>query len=339
MLAYLTKQVKERALVLDRFLTLCEVYDDASANPGAALHQELVERCALGANLTEEKVFRHCSVVTRLYGVYESFAESVLSFWLARLPRYQAFTTLSPSFRNAYRCGIARIIHNADKRQYRHIVIDNVLEKYLVSLRGESPWELVGDALTAHENNLRRSEFEQLFHAAGLDGVWAYLEKNELLARLSTDADKSLEQMILELVIFRNEAAHGAPDDILGIDTLRQWIVFVNAFCDALADFLTHRIVREEAAYHPQTVYGTVTETFKNRIAVAKCHCGTLNVGDYLYFLRATDCTYARIESLQVEGVNQQSVTIPRPDFEVGMQTSIEVPKKAKLVKLDQQPQ
>lgn len=337
MLAHLTKRVTDRTSVLNRFLTLCDACDEAVVYPEGATQQELVARPAHGYNLREEKVFRHCATITQLYGIYEAFTEASLAFWLTRLPRYQLFPNLPQAFRNAYRCGIARVIQDSEKRRYRHVELDDVLGKYLASLRGESPWELVGDALTAHDSNLRRSEFEQLLHSAGLDGVWSSLERNPSVARLTTegDANKTLEQMILDLVTFRNDAAHGTPDEILGVDTLRDWVAFVKAFCDGLAEFLTHRIVHEEAEHKPETVCGIVTETFRHNVSIAKCDHGTLHVGDYFYFMRATDSTYARIDSLQVKGVSCESVIIEHQGFEVGIQTSVRVPIKAKLVRVD----
>lgn len=188
--------------------------------------------------------------------------------------------------------------------------------------------------MTAHENNLRRNEFEQLFHSAGLDGVWSSLEGIPSVAAYIKEEDKTLEQMILDLVIFRNEAAHGNPDEILGIDTLRNWVSFINIFCEALAEFITYRVVTEEKKHKPESVLGKVTETFRDNIVVAKCNSGTLNVGDRLYFLRASDCTCAQIDSLQVENESRTSVTIQHEGVEIGIKTSIQVPKNAILVKI-----
>lgn len=336
MFASLTMRISERTAVLNRFLSICDVCDEAAANVEGMLYAELSARTVLPSNLREEKIFRHCATVTQLYSIYEAFSEAVLGIWLSRLPRYKLFQDLPHSFRNAYRCGIARVIHDSEKRKYRHIAIVDVVAKYLSSLRGESPWEFVGEALTAHDRNLCRPEFEQLFHSVGLDGVWPSLERNPTVASLTVDgsANKSLDQMILDLVTYRNDASHGTPDEILGADTLREWIAFVKAFCEALAAFVTHRIVLEEESHIPESVYGVVLETFRNNVVVIKCDRGNLRVGDYLFFLRESDCTHARIDSIQVNDINYNSVEIEHEGFDVGIQTSIKVPRAARVLKV-----
>lgn len=129
MLTHLISKVKERTSVLNRFLLLCNACDEATANTSGTLHQELAARAVLGTTLTEERVFRHCATITQLYAIYEAFTEGALNFWLTRLPRYQSFIDLPLSFRNAYRCGIARIIQSSDKRKYRHVSLDDVVGK------------------------------------------------------------------------------------------------------------------------------------------------------------------------------------------------------------------
>jgi hypothetical protein len=136
MLSALTKQVSDRIAVLDRFLSLCRAWEEATTNTGDVLHTEFSARSVLASNLVEEKVFRHCSIVTQLYSIYESFSEAVISTWLTRLPRYKSFLDLSPAFRNAYRSGIANIIQHSEKRRYRHLNLVDVLSKYHTSLQG-----------------------------------------------------------------------------------------------------------------------------------------------------------------------------------------------------------
>jgi hypothetical protein len=273
----------------------------------------------------------------QLYAIYEWFVESTLSFWLSRLPRYQAFPDLPEAFRNAYRYGIARVIQNIDHRRYRHLSLSSVLEKYLTSVQGASSWEFVNDALTSHEANLRHSEFEKMFNSVGLEGIWHSLEENHHITdhKTETDTNKSLEQLILDLVTFRNEASHATPDEILGSDALNEWIAFVRAFCSSLADVITHRVVRAEATYKPNSVIGTVTEILRDNIVIVTCVPGTLRVGESIYFLRERDCTKAIIESLQLNDANHKEIHIDQSGIEVGVQTSIKVRGNPRMVRIE----
>jgi hypothetical protein len=336
MFSALLHRVEDRCAVLENFLRLCDAVDEVGSDPSSALFRELQVLGIREPNITEDRVFRHCAVMTQLYGLYESFSESMLSAWLFRLPRYYALPDLPEGFKNAYRHGIARIIQNVDHRRYRHISLPGVVEKYLAALQGASPWEFVNEALTLHDANLRQSEFVTMFNSVDLTGVWQSLEKNAhiLNFKAETDSDESLENLVLDLVTFRNEASHGTPDEILGSDTLREWVAFVRAFCSALADVITHRIVAAEVANQPESVIGIVTETFKNNTVVAICDRGSLSVGETIYFLRQSDCTSAAIESLQLNDVPQLEIHIDGPGVEVGVRTSTRVHKNARLVRL-----
>jgi hypothetical protein len=332
----LLKRVDDKSVVLENFLRVYDALDDVSLDPTSPIYTELSSKGIVQTDLIEDRVFRHCAVIIQLYGLYEWFAESMVSFWLLRLPRYQKLTDLPESFKNAYRYGIGRIVQNIDHRRYRHLSLPDVLEKYLTSMQGASRWELVNDALTFHDANLRMNEFTAMFACVELDGVWHEIERSAQIAafKSANDLDESLESLILDLVTFRNEASHGTPDEILGSNALRTWISFIEVFCIALAGVITRRVVVSEISHRPDSVLGVVTETFGNNILVAICDRGSIKVGDNIYFLRDTDCVQATVESLQLNDIDQSEVTIHQAGLEVGLRTSKKIHKRAQLISL-----
>lgn len=340
MFSALIRKVTDSTKVLAGFVRLCAACDDAIAHPETAWSRELLAKGALPSDLTGERVFRHSAIVTQLYSIYEWFAEAVLRFWLGRLPLFQSFPDLPEPFRNAYRYGMAQVIQNIDKRRYRHLSLPVVLETYLQSVQGASPWGFINDALTVHDANLRRGEFEKLFHSAGLENVWHSLENNSEIKLHTTESDfnKSLEQMLLELVNLRNDASHGYPDEILSIDILSEWIAFIDVFCNALAEVITHRVVSAEAEHRPESIIGEVTEVLRDNIAIVTCERGTLTVGNRVYFLREGDCTEVTILSLQLDDVDQMDVPIERAGLEVGIRTTKQARRNARLIKLQDPP-
>lgn len=232
---------------------------------------------------------------------------------------------------------MGRIVQDIDQRRYRNLSLPVVLEKYLHSLQDDSPWELVNEALTFHATNLRRADLEKLFGSAGIDGVWHSLEIHERFSAQLIEADwnKSLEQMILDLVTFRNDASHGTPDEILGLEILGEWIAFIKGFCGALADVITHRIVKAEASHLTESVLGVVTETLHENIVIATCNHGLITVGDAFYFLREADCTRAEIESIQVNDIDQEAIQIEQAGLEIGLRTSKKVGLNSRLVLIE----
>jgi hypothetical protein len=46
---------------------------------------------------------------------------------------------------------MARVIRDIEKRRYKHLNIEKVLEKYLACLQNGAQWEFVHEALTSHD--------------------------------------------------------------------------------------------------------------------------------------------------------------------------------------------
>jgi hypothetical protein len=334
MLSAVMKQVEERSGALRAYLKLCEICDEAIAIGGGEIFAELNSRSAISSSLAEEKVLRHCNVITQSYGLYEWCIETVLSSWLNSLPRYQLFTDLPESFQKTYRMGIARIIGDIDKRRFRDHDLEDVVEKFAAAVQGKTPWDLINDAITFHQNNLRKDDIITLFNSAGVENVWGKVEAADAIEDFKADSGigQSLERSILELVDFRNDAAHGRPDEILGIEGLRQRVDFVHAFCRSLSDVVTGHILREQVKHCPEMVIGEVSETFRDNVIVAVCERGSLEVGQEIYFLKDGDCRKIKLESLQIDDVNQDLVQIVAGGMEVGIKTSARVRKHAHLV-------
>ena len=333
MLSHQINRIGEQISVIDNYLLLCETCDKAVADPESQLHSVLSIHSILPSKLQQEKTFRHCAVVTQLYSIYEQFCKEVLEFWLTRLPDYTIFPNLKESFRNAYRNGIAKIISSNSDR-YRNLDVTEVVKKLLISLEGKTPWEFVVYALTAHDRNLRREEFEKLFNSVDLSGAWGWIEKDldvESLT-LKSSSNRTLEQTIQDLVTYRNDASHGFPDEILGIDELREFAAFLIVFCKALAEFITHKILQQECLYKPGSILGKVTHTYSDNILIATCNGGEFRTGDKLYFFREKGYVLARIESLQVNKKNRSEVIVDKAGFELGICTSVAVPKNSTIV-------
>lgn len=337
MFSSLLNRISNRTLVLENYLNFCDLIDDASSDSTSPFYDVLTRINTTGVDLKEEKIFRHCAIVTQLYSLYETFAESVLSIWLSRLPSYYIFNNLPYKFRNTYRFGIGRMIQDIEKWRYRHLSLSEILDKYMNSLQGSSKWELITDAITYHRENLRRNELESMFNSAGLESFWRSLETNTDLQSfiVESDFEKNLEQLILDLVNYRNEASHGTPDDLLGSNTLRTWIQFVKILCNAIVHVVTHQIILSETEFKPQCVLGEVIKTYSGNIFIAKCERGILKVGDNIYFVRESECTLAEIQSLQLNGVDHQEIRIDQNGMEIGICTSKRIRRRALLVKID----
>ena len=331
MLFNIVNQMRSRIYTIEAFLRLYEVIDSPllDAPQKAALELLSLPR----SNMIDEKMFRHCSVVGRLYAVYENFVEDLLVYWYTKLPCYFKHEELNESFKSKYRVGISKLVKDIDKRRYKHLVLDHILETYLKGISNNPPWAIVSDALILHETNLRRNELESLFCCTGIDGYWAMLEKSEDIADYieSYDSETSLEKLIENFVNIRNEAVHGAPDELLGIEELKSWVRFILIVCASMANIIMLKIIQNQTMLIPDICIGRVIEKFRNNIVVALCKNGKLDLNQDIFAVRPTSIVFAKIISLQVNDRDVETISFDGNEVEVGIKTNVELQRDATI--------
>lgn len=324
-----------RTVAIENYIVICSLLDkekDKSENQSSGV---FIQAFSPSTDWSEERIFRHRNIVIQLYSIYEWFSEQALAHWVAQLPRNQKFVDLPIHLQNTYRYGISRTIREIGKGRYKHLELGGILEKYFKSVRGDSSWDIVDEALVFHQSNLRREEFVSLFGGAGLGNIWSPLENSKSIVEYQSSAEsgRSLEQMVRDLVDYRNAANHGYPDEILSLETLREWVQFVVAFCKALADVIVHRMVAAHVEKNPNEILGIVTEKFSNNIIVVICDRGDFEVGESLYFLREKDCSVVEIQNIQLNDEDHQKIKVNKKGTEIGLKISAPVAKNAWVLK------
>jgi hypothetical protein len=283
----------------------------------------------------QDRSFRHCSIITALYALWEGFVEDALAVWLIRLPRYFTFAALSDPLKNRYRCAVANLVHGITRREFRHLTIETIIETYHDSLKGNPNWSFVADALTMHDANIRKEQIAQLFSSLEIPDIWRSIETDpEVVAQRDViDGSVNAENLLNEFVNHRNDASHGAPEDLLGPDLLRQWISFIRAMCNAINRALTLRALQGERHHFPDCAYGKVVHKHKGNIAIVELYQGKrLKLGDSFYFLRQNSYRIALVQSLQVDGVNHNEISAIDNIIEVGIALSTEIQNDCELV-------
>lgn len=313
-------KVEEKAKTIDAFLDWCEILDSADAEAKRKINELGIRR----SPIREEHAFRQCAVITQLYSTYETFVEAALAFWLSKMPLY--FQSVPDGLKNKYRLGISKIIRDIDRRQYRHLELSDVLTKFLKSVNPDSEWSFVTDALTMHENNLRRTELEGLFNTATYDSFWHDLENN--LSHIY----KSLENHLEDFVNYRNEAAHGSPDELISLGALRDWIEFVVIVCKSIADIITLKILHLEKEKHPDCILGEVIHKYSGNISIVKCVRGSLYIGQQIFFVKEKSYVSTEVLSLQLDEIDISRIEV-KNESEVGGRTKGEVKKESKRIK------
>ena len=91
------------------------------------------------------------------------------------------------------------------------------------------------------EQNLRLPELQRFMSACGIDGTSSWIEQHRSVKSFFSSGDRltaSAESQLVELIKYRNDAAHGSIDisDILHQNVLIEFCEFVDVLCEALTE-------------------------------------------------------------------------------------------------------
>lgn len=284
----------------------------------------------------EWRVYDHCAVVTQLYAIYERFIEDLVTDWLGLLPGlFPRYLDLEERIRNTHQMGVGRLLCDLKKNRYEHLSIEKVVHGLFHGVTGEQEYELLSDAFLFHEQNLRREILDKLLADAGIPNAWVWVDKHRAVKIFLEEVrgnQNSAEGELNELISYRNDSAHGAPiDDFLGSNALLELCDFVETLCQALAELVTYRVIERKKSIGQVREIGKITEWFKNpKAAVAKVEETTLSVGGSLLLVGESCCQWAKIQSIQINGLATDEVqTIT--EMEVGLKFDVDARKELLL--------
>ncbi|MBD2083477.1 hypothetical protein H6F52_00530 [Coleofasciculus sp. FACHB-542] len=292
--------------------------------------------------LTEWRVYDHCTVVTRLYAIYERFVENLVTDWVRLLPSiFPRYIDLEKTIQNTHRMGVGRLLCDLKKNRFEHLSIDQVVRGLFRGVTGEEEYALLPDAFLLHEQNLWKGVLEQLLTSAGIPNAWGWVEKHRAVKHfLEVRASgNTAEGELKELITYRNDAAHGADiDNILGSKALLELCDFVETLCQALAELVTYKVVDRQKSIGQAKEIGQITRWFPACKATrAKIKETTLLIGTSLFLINEASsyCQLATIESIQMEEggvwVEKEQAVINTEEKVVGLKFDAEAREGLRL--------
>jgi hypothetical protein len=286
---------------------------------------------------TSWRVSDHCATVTRVYAVYEQFVVTTIKQWLAYFPSlWPSYLDIPESIRAANRFGIGRLLHTPRAR-YAHISETRIVEGLYNGLTGGAPYALLPEAFVATDQNLRSTVLTELFSKVGIQNAWNWISMHPTVTSFISEVRGSQNTPDAELnsfIGYRNEAAHGAVDSVLGTESLLGLADFVLALCTAICELVRGTLVRHSIERGIAQDLGRVTEKFRNGAVVVRMNRCTLGVGDVVLLHSDNRCYVGKILSIQLDGVPSQSVSAADGD-EVGLLFDVAVMARPRLVRLN----
>lgn len=289
----------------------------------------------------EWRVIDHCTAVTRVYAIYEQFAQEMIREHLSLLQSRMAFEDLPDETRKAYRKGLAEILLKKDGPRYGNLNLPDMIAQYDRALTGKS-YVLEPQALLITEQNLRMQELNRLFTACGIASVDVWLEKHGAVVSFFAKEGRlaaSAEHEMAELIKYRNDAAHGSinVDNLLGLDYLYEFCDFISSVCQALSERVQMTAIERLLSVGAAQKVGQVSECFRsNTVLVAKV-TGRFLVGDTIYLCGENYCLKREILSLQIQDIAHNSVFLDEVT-EVGFGISEAGRNKSQIIVIMSEP-
>ena len=267
----------------------------------------------------EWEIYDRSAVVTRLYAIYERFVEDLISDWLRLLPDLvPRYSDLEEKIQNTHREGIGRLLIDIKKNRFQHLSVEKVVQGLSCGITDTGKYELLPDAFLLHEQNLRKEVLETVLRNAGIDEAWKWVTNHKEIKYFVAEvrgSQNTAEGELKQLVDYRNEAAHGSADEILGTQELLELGDFVEALCKSLADLVTYNIILLQAKREVVREIGKITEWFKKpQAGVDKVKEVTLTVGESVFMVLVNEqlsyCYSAKIESIQLKDLSRDCVKV-----------------------------
>ncbi|MEG3877491.1 MAE_28990/MAE_18760 family HEPN-like nuclease [Microcoleus sp. herbarium7] len=275
----------------------------------------------------EWEIYDRSAVVTRLYAIYERFVEDLISDWLRLLPDLvPRYSDLEEKIQNTHREGIGRLLIDIKKNRFQHLSVEKVVQGLSCGITDTGKYELLPDAFLLHEQNLRKEVLETVLRNAGIDEAWKWVTNHKEIKYFVEEvrgSQNTAEGELKQLVDYRNEAAHGSVDEILGTQELLELGDFVEALCKSLADLVTYNIIVRQSDRGLVREIGKITEWFKKpQAGVAKVKEVKLTLGECVFLVLVNEqlsyCYSAKIESIQLNALSHDRLEITS-ETEVGL--------------------
>lgn len=119
------------------------------------------------------------------------------------------------------------------------------------------------------------------------------------------------ENEIARLIDYRNDAAHGGQsvDDVVGLDTLKEFADFTFLLCQVMAERMQLEILKNAEKKQLVVRYGQITEIFRQGSIVIVPVVGEISVGQVVYLIGDTYCVRCTITSIQLNDVDRDNFT------------------------------
>ena len=281
-------------------------------------------------DLSEWRIIDHCAAITRAYAIFERFFLVLVEQYIWDIARVRTFGELNERLRETILKNVGRFLGDHDKERYSDINPAEVIREIHEAMEGKLGYEISGDVIIRQEQNLRVEEIVRILSSIGFEDVEGWLKRHPLTKEFFESFDawsNTISSQQREIIKYRNEAAHGLVEEVLGADVLIEFTYFLEVMCKVMCELVTRERMKIEESCKRVSEIGHVSERFSNNVCIVRSDGGFFWVGQRIYLVNDNRCRESQILEIQLEDSPYDKLICLYGPVEVGLRLDV-VPGK-----------
>lgn len=262
-----------------------------------------------GVSAGQLRLFEHCTAIIRTYTVFERLVYALAEGWLNWVLRNNSSTVLAnASSRAAYESGMAEIYKRQTEPRFSDVDRFSLAKSHLLfdaKGKGMPPVELNAAPFFATYPNLQITHICSLFTNVAIGSPEKWLNDSPVLMELRDEHSIGYAEALKDIVLRRNEVAHGNPDpgQLLGTNDIIARIEIVAALGTSLYEFiLASACTLEFGSNFGNSLIGDVTHSWpKSQAFELVVTSSVLGVGEKVLVLEKSAIFIDTIKSIQID--------------------------------------
>jgi hypothetical protein len=243
---------------------------DASAELPKKTIVDLVAAVLEAPQRLDWQVYDFCASLTRLYAIFDSFVDEVVSDYLAFLPEvFEQYSQLPERLLRQHRRGVGEILTKLGKDgPYQHLTEGDIIAQLFHGLSGGELYKLLQEAFFTDPRNYRLPVLARLLSSVGIEQAKDRIIKHPQMIQFrekERDDGYTLAAELADFVQRRNEAAHSEIDATVSAELINKFADLIKVLSTVVADILDQEVENIRVARNKSFRVGHVYKTYKKR--------------------------------------------------------------------------
>ncbi|MBI5845717.1 MAG: hypothetical protein HZB23_13730 [Deltaproteobacteria bacterium] len=267
------------------------------------------------SNFSPGRTYDYACSIVLLYGVLERFIEEIAEEFITNVvkvaPTYDA---LPDKLREAhFDLTVSHLQRTRGSRYDGRYDAIQIVDAFSGCLSGKIPYRFIVESMRYHTSNFRVPMVDEFFGRIGIESASrrcvktdefdAFLKSYDRIA--SNERPETVLDLINDLVVRRNEVAHGDTSNVLAHSEIIPYCDMLSAYCKGLTTVINQTFINYIAKYG--TDHGLPIAVYNHNIVCIYSRGVELIPGSLLLIKNSSNNWYS-VKVMQVQ-VNSETVT------------------------------